>query len=379
MIDRFKYILSLIRNGPSFMGDFNELLMDRYLGHHKVIGWHEGSPVYSSFLIPGMSKPHANSLVQRFMSHLKNEPLPAMVNISVTDTCNAKCEHCSFFGAMNQPGRKVLSTNEMKDVIKNCQDFGLSIINFVGGEPLIRKDLPDLIQYIDKNRSVSSVFTNGWYLPERAYELKKAGTMLVNVSLDSTEPSVHDSFRRLPGLFEKAIEGIRTSRKHKLLTGISTTVTQQDLEQGNLERMIRLAHNEGVNELFVFDMMPVGMYSHRDDLKATPPERKLMYQIIDDHNKKKDLPGIFCYTRFKDPSIMGCSAGRNYFYITPYGDVCPCDFTAKPVGNLTQTPIYNLWSKLVNQRRHCGFVNDLCNLDTRTEMTPLQKNKPNQI
>ena len=298
-----------------------------------------------------------------------------MVNISITDTCNAKCEHCSFFGAMDNLGGEVMGTEEFIKVINECQDFGVSSINFVGGEPLQNKDLGKLIKSIDKSKSISSFFTNGWYLKDRASELKDAGAMMAIVSLDSTDPDKHNEFRKLPGLFEKAVRGIKESQKVGMLTGISTTVTQNDLENGDFERMILFAKKMKVNELIVFDMLPVGMYSHRSDLSSRPIDKKLLFKIVDKYNARKDFPGIFSYTRFKDPAVMGCSAGRNYFYITPYGDVCPCDFTANPVGNLSVESLSSLWFKLTTIRKSCGsgYVNELCDLDA------LEKSKNNPL
>ena len=366
MFNKIKHIYSSFKNKSSFMGEFNEFFLERYLGHHKIIGWYQGCPVYSSFLIPAFSKPAAHAMMQRFVSLLRHEPMPAMVNISITDTCNAKCEHCSFFGAMDKLGNVPLPINKIEEIILKCQDFGISVINFVGGEPLLEKNLPKLIKSMDKRKSISSVFTNGWYLEEKAKELKEAGAFMVIVSLDSTDPKKHDDFRKLPGLFGKAIKGIKESQKVGLLTGISTTVTQEDLENGNFEKMIIFAKNMKINELIVFDMMPVGMYSHRSDLSKKPINRKMLFEIINKYNLKKDFPGIFSYTRFKDPSVMGCSAGRNYFYITPYGDVCPCDFTAEPVGNLDNESLNSLWFKLTNVRNNCGgnYINESCDLDT---------------
>jgi MoaA/NifB/PqqE/SkfB family radical SAM enzyme len=150
-----------------------------------------------------------------------------------------------------------------------------------------------------------------------------------------------------------------------LLTGMSITVTQEDLEDGSFERMIHLAKELRVNELLVFDTMPIGMYSHREDLKKGRIDRRRLFALVDKYNARKEYPGIFCYAHFRDQAIFGCSAGRNYFYVGPYGDVCPCDWTAKPVGNLREEPLPLLWSRLVEHKlRHDGdYVNACCEIE----------------
>ena len=321
----------------------------------------------------------AHQLSRMIFSSLIDKPLPGMVHIGVTDICNARCEHCSFYNAMDKPGEKVLTTEQMKQVIKECQDFGVSVIHFVGGEPLIRKDLAELIEFVDKDKSVVSIFTNGWFLKDKAKELKKAGVMMINVSIDSTDPNIHDKFRKLPGIFQKAVEGIKECQKNGLLTGISTTLTQEDLLNGNFEKMIIFSKQMKVNELIIFDTMPIGMYSHREDLSRNKVDRVKLFSLIDKYNKEKKFPGIFCYAHFRDQSAFGCSAGRNFFYVTPYGEICPCDFTAKPVGSILNEPLPSLWFRLLETRQNIPgkYVNECCSQEPVKNF--LHEQSPNTI
>ncbi len=362
MLNKIRYILSTLKNTGSYLNSFNDYFLDYYLGHHKIIGWFKGHPVYSAFLTPGLSKALGNTLARRLMSNLMQKPLPGMANIAVTDKCNAKCEHCSFYTAMDKKKQKVLGINQVKEIIKSCQDFGCSVINFVGGEPLLRDELSEIISSIDKDKSSSSIFTNGWFLEEKCDKLKKSGLMMIIVSLDGTTAEKHDRYRHLPGLFEKAIKGIKKAQRIGLLTAISTTVIQDDIEDGSFEKMIHLAKRLKVNELILFDTLPVGMYSHKKDINNKKIDKKRLFAIVDKYNAKKDFPGIFCYARFRDQSTFGCSAGRNYFYISPYGEMHPCDFTAKPIGNVLEITLPNLWNDLSNMRAvSCDkYMNSCC-------------------
>lgn len=362
MFNKLKYVLSVVKNTSDYLNAINDYFLDYYLRHHKIIGWHNGQPVYSAFLTPGLSKPLANTLSRRLMSNLLQKPLPGMINLALTDVCNAKCEHCSFYSAMDKPSEKVLSTAQMKRIVRVCQDFGISIINIVGGEPLLRKDLGEILSSIDKDKSSSCLYTNGWFLQEKVSELKKAGLMMVIVSLDGTTAHRHDGFRKLPGLFERVLAGLKECQKRGMLTAISTTVTQSDLDDGSFEQMIHFAKQVKVNELIVFDTMPIGMYSHRRDLKKI--DKLKLFEIVDKYNKIKGYPGIFCYAHFRDQSAFGCSAGRNYFYVSPYGEMHPCDFTAKPVGNLLNEAVATLWFKLVDTKSNRQYMNSCCENDS---------------
>ena len=362
MLNKIRYFFSAIKNSTSYLTTINDNFLDYTLRHHKIIGWYRGLPVYSSIYSPGLSKPLANGLSRMFLGQMINSQLPSIAHISVTDICNARCEHCSFFSAYDDPSRKILSTTEMKKVIKDCQDFGVNVINFVGGEPLLRKDICELISYVNKDKSSSSIYTNGFMLKKKAKSLKKSGVMMVITSLDSTDPKTHDDFRKTKGLFRKVIEGLKECQKYKILTAISTTVTQKEIENGDFEKMILFAKKMKVNELIVYDRMPVGMYSHRVDLEKKPMDYNRMFEIVDKYNKRRDFPGIYTYAHFRNASVFGCSAGRNYFYVSPYGDISACDFTAKPIGNMTKTPLQFLWMKLVSDKKRLddGYFNHSC-------------------
>ncbi len=358
--NNIRYFFAKLTKAPSYLDSINDNFLDKLLGHHKIIGWWNGSPVYSSFLVPGLSKPLGNLIAMNLIKNMSGKPIPGIVNIGITDKCNCRCKHCSFFGAMDKSkNKKNLSKEEMKKVIDDCLDLGVSVINFVGGEPLINRDLPELVEYINKNKAVSSIFTNGWFLKEFAKPLKDSGLMQVNVSIDSIKPEVHDKFRGREGLFKKAIEGIKECQKVGLLTCISTTVTQEGLINGDFEKMILFAKKLKVNELIVLDMMSAGMYSHLYT-KNEKVDRDLLFKIVQKYNKRKDFPGIFCYSRIRDNDLFGCSAGRNYFYISPYGEVNPCDFSCGSVGNILKLPLRTLWDRLVELRKKKDYFNPAC-------------------
>src|SRR3989338_559747 len=137
MMQRVRSFLLSLKNTYTYLDSYTNHFLDYYMRHHKVIGWYKGWPVYSAFLTPWNSGPLANLMARRLISAITEEQLPAMANIGVTDVCNARCEHCSFYNAMDKPGKPVLNTEQMKRILQECQDFGLSVINFVGVEPLL--------------------------------------------------------------------------------------------------------------------------------------------------------------------------------------------------------------------------------------------------
>ncbi|WP_199318815.1 hypothetical protein [Leptolyngbya sp. FACHB-541] len=88
--------------------DFVEVLYRIYLNHNKVIHFRNGYPVYSLSTPALFSKPAANFIARALYRTIQNKNLPNMMSFAVNDDCNAACQHCSFFTAVEEPGRAVL-------------------------------------------------------------------------------------------------------------------------------------------------------------------------------------------------------------------------------------------------------------------------------
>jgi len=355
LFKKLRLIYTGLTKPLKFSKKVSDRLYKKYLGHNKVIGWYRGYPVYSTMSPPSLSPMFANKNATFIMSGLQNRALPHLMDIAVTGACNCNCEHCSF---TTKRSKKVeLKKEEIIKAIKDSIDLGISALNLVGGEPLMREDLHHIISSIDKNLAVISIFTNGWFLKEKARELKKAGLMAVKVSIDSPYPEVHDKLRKKSGLFNRAIGGLIEAKKQGLLTAISCCITKKDLLDGSFEKIIKLGKKIGVNEIIVFDAIPVGNFSHRSDLIADKPLLEDLIKITNRYNSREDYPGIFVYSYIRSPRSMGCSGGVSYFYIDSYGNVFPCDFHNKSYGNIKSKPLYAIWDVMSRERNcssYCG-------------------------
>lgn len=147
-----------------------------------------------------------------------------------TRACNLKCMHC-YARAVERSLEKELTTVEGKKMIDDLAGFGVPVILFSGGEPLMRKDLVTLARYaVDKGmRAVIS--TNGTLISrEKAGELKEIGLSYVGVSLDGLE-EVNDRFRGKKGAFREALEGIKNCREAGLKVGLRFTVNRLNVKE----------------------------------------------------------------------------------------------------------------------------------------------------
>lgn len=337
----------------NYSADFVKILYQIYLNHNKIIHFRNGYPVYSLSTPALFSQPSANFISRALYRTIQNKNLPNMMSFAVNDICNATCEHCSFFTAVEEKGRSILSLSQAKKMIKDAQDLGVSVINFVGGEPLMRDDLPEIIKSVNKDFSTTILFTNGWDLSEKVRELKKAGLDSIYISIDAADADKHDKFRQKPGLFNRAIEGISKAKKLGFSCGISTTMTPESFANGELEKIVELGKKIGIHEVLVFDALPSGRYKQRLDLIDNHNWVEEMIHSATGYNLNPSYPGVVFFAYFSSYKSVGCSCGTSYFYVSPYGDIMSCDFNHAKFGNLLEEPLWKIWDRLTTLPEFC--------------------------
>lgn len=318
-----------------------------YLNHTKIIHWRNGYPVFSLSTPAIFSKPAANFFARQMYRSIQNRNFPSLLSFAINDICNAACDHCSFFQGVEDRSKEVLTLTEAQDVIAQAQELGVSIISIVGGEPLMREDLPKIIESIDHDLSTSVLFTNGWLLEERAQELKQAGLESIYISLDSASPKKHDVFRHKKGLFKKAVAGIQIAKKLGFSTGISTSLDPQGFKRGHLQEMIELAKEVGVHELIVSEILPTGRAKARKDLVDNDWADEVI-EAIKPYNQDASYPGVVSSHYMTSHRSVGCSCGTSYFYVSPYGDIMSCDYNHKIYGCIREEKLYRIWDRLTN-------------------------------
>jgi len=149
---------------------------------------------------------------------------------NVTRACNLKCVHC-YAHASGGAAPDELSHEEGLRLIDDLAAFGVPVLLFSGGEPLVRKDLPDLAAYaVDKGmRAVIS--TNGTLIDRpTAHVLKRIGLSYVGISLDGLK-RVNDRFRGVPGAFDKAVTAIGNCQEAGIKVGLRFTMNKRNVQE----------------------------------------------------------------------------------------------------------------------------------------------------
>jgi len=310
--------------------------------------------IYTSYQPPIPTKASMKLLGSRLAIEFDGHPQPTVCTLQVTTRCQANCIHCSA-ARHRRPGEPELSTDDWKRVIRESEKLGVVTIVFTGGEPLLRPDIFELIEWVDKDEAVALMFSNGLLLDEdRVAKLSRAGLWAIHVSVDSPDPAAHDEMRRVPGCWQKAIDGLKRCKDAGMLAGISTYATPQRLRNGQIVEMIELAKSIGADEITIFDVVPTGRLLHEDRKHLlTDEDKEELCRIEERYNEGHQLPFVITQAHVNGPTGNGCYAGWCQFYVTAYGEVTPCDFTPLAFGNIRENSLEAIWSSMAHHEAYC--------------------------
>jgi Fe-coproporphyrin III synthase len=296
-----------------------------------------------------------------------NRPL---VVWNATNRCNLRCQHC-YINAEDQSYENEITTEEAKIFIQDLADSQVPVLLFSGGEPLMRKDLFELIQLASTKGLRPVLSTNGTLItPQVAQQLRDAGIMYVGVSIDG-KPETHDFFRNKEGSFIAALQGIRESQKAGLKTGIRMTLTKSNFH--DLPSIFDLVEKENIPRFCIYHLVYAGraVDSAMEDLSHEEMQTVVEYicQRVYDFAKRgvktevlttdNHADGIYLYHKIlkaqpeRSQEIMklltlhgGCSAGTKFSNVGPTGDVHPCQFWQDvSIGNIRETPFSVIWNR----------------------------------
>jgi radical SAM family uncharacterized protein len=168
-----------------------------------------------------------------FLSNLCGVRVPFFCGHKLTYNCNLRCKMCPFWKRTSPDP----SLTQEKAVLKQIYRSGAVGVAFEGGEPLLRRDLVEILAFSRSLPLHTSIVTNGTLLESRIAEIAPYINGVIYVSLDGLEKT-HDAIRGVDGSFEKAIRGIRAARK-KVAVTINSTVMAENIDE--IESLVQLA------------------------------------------------------------------------------------------------------------------------------------------
>jgi radical SAM protein with 4Fe4S-binding SPASM domain len=294
---------------------------------------------------------------------------PYVISWNLTYRCNLACEHCyldaggtPLVGTENFADRSELGTEECYRVVDEIAAFAPECVTILtGGEPLLRRDIIDIVRYAAARGLWVVVGTNGVRITENvAQRLAEAGARGLSLSLDALDPDRHDRFRRVRGAWRNTVEGAAILNRVKLPFIVQTTAGSHNVDELDAiadfacERLAAKVWNlyflvpTGRGQ-FVSDMTPaqydqVLAALHR--IQSTYRGRMLVNAKCAPHYIKTVLenPDAEARIRVYSGGAGGCPAGTHYMGIRPNGDVTPCPYLPVFAGSLRRDSLANLWN-----------------------------------
>ncbi len=253
---------------------------------------------------------------------------PICLTWELTYACNLSCVHCLSSSGKRDP--RELSTQQCKDIIDELERMQVFYVNIGGGEPTVRSDFWELVDYATEHHVGVKFSTNGVRIDKKvAAKLAASDYVDVQISLDGATAEVNDAVRG-PGSFAMAVRALENLKEAGFKDAkISVVVTRHNIDQ--LDDFKALADNYGAT-LRITRLRPSGRGADVwDDLHPTADQQVQLYNWLVAHGERV-LTGdsFFHLSGLGEPGALAglnlCGAGRVVCLIDPVGDVYACPF-----------------------------------------------------
>jgi radical SAM protein with 4Fe4S-binding SPASM domain len=308
-----------------------------------------------------------------FLDVEKEEPFtyqysaPLRMDLALTFKCPNNCIHC-YAGGPHETAE--LSTDQWKEVIDRLSQIGVFIVTFTGGEPTLREDLPELLQYAQNKGMVTGLITNGRKLKDKAYvkTLEKTGLDFIQVTLESHLPKVHDLMTATKGSWKETVTGIKNAVQTQIYVTTNTTLSKYNAP--SFLKTIDYIKELNVAAFGCNSLIYSGKANAVSQEFALPVEAltELLPKIRDKAHQLKlkflwYTPTQYC--RF-DPVQLGlgvksCTAAMINMCVGPNGDVYPCQSYFERLGNILVDSWEKIWNHpLAVKIRNRAYVEPKC-------------------
>jgi radical SAM protein with 4Fe4S-binding SPASM domain len=283
-----------------------------------------------------------------------------------TPACTSNCLHCGF--ASTPAASDALGTEETKRIADKIHDFGATYFGISGGEPLLRKDLPEIIGYAKSTGMNVSLITSGYFLDDKIFDTLVRHGVRVSVSVDGPE-TINDALRG-KGAYAKAVSAMEKTSKAGLLdclvaTLVNVGATRNNVSSEDMEHVIKLAEEYGARWVVIHGFIPFN--NTKEHLARAPsPQQyeKIWNEVYDLMLKYKGKPEVNVYcpffarvakqrglpdfdSWFNNFFLGKCSIAGKYMSVIENGDVIPCSFNDRiRLGNVQDKPLNQIWDEL---------------------------------
>jgi MoaA/NifB/PqqE/SkfB family radical SAM enzyme len=286
-------------------------------------------------------------VAQRFKAGLATP----VIDIGYNLTCNFKCQHC--FTTRFKKKERILTPEDLRKLSNEAHELGLCQFVISGGEPLLLKDLKEVIAALQPDKFNLAMSTNGYFLTkELARKLKSWGLDKVKISIDDFDERKHDENRNSQGAYQKAIHAMHNAKEAGLSVAIQTVITHQNCQTEQTLQLTKFAQDNG----FVVDVMiahAVGEWEGRHEVLIDESDAAYMKDI---HAR---YPALHRDTFPTYGIDRGCGCVNSNLHLTQYGDILPCGFIHITIGSIFEEKLEQILKRGLSIK-HFKEYNPLC-------------------
>ena len=320
------------------------------------------------------------SLHNERMVHADFNLAPFTIAWEVTRACAYACVHCRA-DALHTPDPNELKTDEALRLIDRLTEFGSPILIFTGGDPMMRKDLHELIAYATQKGLRCSLTPTATALPTtaRLEKVREAGIRRIALSLDAPRSEIHDDFRQVKGSWQRTMDILHRAQSIGVSVQVNTTVAKHNVDI--LDEMVPFLQEVGAVQWSLFFLVPTGRAQAKNmispeehervfnwlydlsknapfDIKATAAP---MYRRVAIERKRAeqgaDKPVTFQGAGFQyadglNRPTRGVNDGNGFLFISHVGDIQPSGFLPLTAGNVRTDDVIDVY-------RHSQIFTDL--------------------
>lgn len=311
--------------------------------------------------------------------------------IEVTQKCNAKCDQCG--SRCDIHSEELLTKTEILNALKDIKEnIGTNVmLNITGGEPLLRKDLFEIMSEATDMGFDWGMVTNGSLITDKIIkQMKDSGLKTITISIDGMKET-HERLRHLPNSFERIINSLQRLKNEDFLDHIQVTFTSNKQNYKEIIPLYHLLNNIGIDSLRTSFIDPIGRATEYKELMLNKEEMNWICDFVNEQNKKKQMPIIWGCCHYLDDKIQNrkfdCFAGIYSASILYNGDIFVCPNVPREKhliqGNIKTDSFSKVWNEKFEYFRnkptcnHCEGCRHLkeCNGDS-LHTFDFENNKP---
>jgi SynChlorMet cassette radical SAM/SPASM protein ScmF len=273
----------------------------------------------------------------------------------ITDKCNLACQHCWVTPTVtDELVEGDIGVEEYKGFIEQAVPLGLSGVKITGGEPLLWKGLPELLEFLRSKGLGVSIETNGTLIDEGFADLFRSMNVDVGISIDAADPEIHDRFRGRKGAFEKALKGLKLLVNNGLEPLVIMALYKENMAQ--IEPLLKLCSDIGVKR---FKINPVNELGRGKNLarKGLLLSRDELVDLLEksegEWQERYGMSVLFTYPCSVKPISFLIKGGvpicpfKNLLSVLADGSITFCGFGySEPrwiMGNIRDRDLGDLW------------------------------------